>query len=50
MHFLAYLSRLPVIANANRAIIKAKTEYSTLKINVFDIEGKLTDSLVVHPR
>ncbi|GAB1453700.1 metallophosphoesterase [Draconibacterium sp.] len=40
----------PIIANSNKAIIKASTENSALKINVFDVEGKLIDSLTVKPR
>ncbi len=40
----------PIIANSNKAIIKASTENSHLKINVFDVEGKLIDSLTVQPR
>jgi predicted phosphodiesterase len=40
----------PIIANSNKAIIKASTENSTLKINVFDVEGKLTDSMIIQFR
>jgi predicted phosphodiesterase len=40
----------PIIANSNKAIIKASTENSALKFNVFDVEGKLIDSLTVKPR
>lgn len=40
----------PVIASSNKAVIKAATENSTLKINIFDLDGKLTDSLVIKSR
>lgn len=40
----------PIIANANRAIIKAYTENNTLNINVVDEAGKLVDSLKIPSR
>lgn len=40
----------PIISNANRAIIRAYTENSTLNIDVIDEAGKLVDSLKVHSR
>jgi acid phosphatase type 7 len=40
----------PVIASSNRAVIKAHTENSTLRINIFDVEGKLIDNLVIQSR
>ena len=40
----------PIIANSNKAIIKASTENSKLKINVMNLEGKLVDSLILQPR
>jgi predicted phosphodiesterase len=40
----------PIIASSNKAVIKASTENSILKINVFDVDGKLTDSLVIKSR
>ncbi len=40
----------PVIANSNKAIIKAYTKNATLNINVIDVDGKLVDSLKVQSR
>ena len=40
----------PVIASSNRAVIKAHTENSTLRINIFDVDGKLIDNLVIQSR
>lgn len=40
----------PIIANSNKAIIKAYTENSTLKIDIVDQEGKLIDALKIQPR
>jgi Icc-related predicted phosphoesterase len=40
----------PIIVNSNKAIVKASTENSALKINVFDVEEKLIDSLTIQPR
>jgi predicted phosphodiesterase len=40
----------PIIANANKAIIKASTQNSTLKIDVVDSEGKLIDSMIIQSR
>ncbi len=40
----------PIIVNSNKAIIKASTQNSMLKIDVVDSEGKLVDSLTIKPR
>ena len=40
----------PIIASSNKAVIKASTENSMLKINVFDVDGKLTDSMEIKSR
>lgn len=40
----------PIIVNSNDAIIKASTENSTLNINIFNVEGKLVESLEIQSR
>lgn len=42
--------KFPVIANGNKAIIKAYTENAMLKIDVVDAEGKLVDTLKISSR
>lgn len=39
----------PIIANSNKAVIKASANNSMLKIDVVDSEGKLTESFVIKP-
>ena len=40
----------PIIANSNKALIKASTQNSKLKIDVVDSEGKLVESLTIQHR
>ncbi|SMO51825.1 Purple acid Phosphatase, N-terminal domain [Saccharicrinis carchari] len=42
--------KFPVIANSNKAIIKAQTKNATLNINIFGADGKLVDSLQIQSR
>ncbi|NCB08291.1 MAG: metallophosphoesterase family protein [Bacteroidia bacterium] len=42
--------RFPILANSNKAVIKAHANNTSLKIEVFDPEGKLVDSLTISPQ
>lgn len=41
--------RFPILVNSNKAVIKAHADNTNLKIEVFDTEGKLVDSLTINP-
>lgn len=43
------LSNFPILVNSNSSIIKAKVEKDHLQINMFDLKGKLIDSIRVQP-
>ncbi|GAA4313992.1 FN3 domain-containing metallophosphoesterase family protein [Compostibacter hankyongensis] len=42
-------SNFPVLVNSNSAIIKAKVERDHLQIDMFDLQGKLIDSVRIDP-
>lgn len=43
------ISNFPILVNSNHAIIKAKADKDHLQINMFDLQGKLIDSIRLEP-